>query len=1153
MSNGGRLRQPPISRICDVVCAAWRAPAYSELPIPDCTMVTPARRLAARYGASLLATFAALALRWALEPWLGTHVPFITIFGAVAFAAWYGGIGPAAVASIVGALCIEYLFELPRFEFAFGDTRALVIYGVYLAMCAIVTLLAELARRHARRAEHAILALQGDHLLRQQMIDALPMLVSYVDADARYRFNNRAYELWFGHERSAMAGRRMQDVLGDAAWQRVRPRVERALAGETVRFETTLDYKDAGRREVSIAYLPHREGDAVVGFFVLVDDISERRRAERAQAHLAAVVSSSDDAIVSKTLDGIVTSWNRGAEALYGYSADEMVGQPIERLVPPELRDEEADILARLARGERVDHLETERLTRDGRRVAVSLSISPIRDAEGHIIGASKIAHDITGRKAAEQALRDSELRFRTLADSTPMLVWRTDAGSRGVWFNRCWLEFTGSGIDQEAGDGWLRHMHPDDRPRIVTLRRAKQAGREVVETEYRLRHHDGSYRWMYERGVPMHDGPEGAFSGYIGSCIDITDRRHAEDELRRTFESIGDGFAVLDEQSRFVYVNAVAEEAVGHRREELVGQVFWEMFPLTRGTRLEQEFTRCMAGEVVDFENFYAPFNRWFRNRGFPRAGGGMTVYFQDITAEKRARRTLQESEEKFHKAFDTSPNVLAITTLGSDSFIEVNAAFERLTGYRRDAVIGHTAVDLGLWMDVARREQLLQQLRAGETVHDEEMTLRTRDGTLRTVLLSADLLVIDETPCVIASWLDISDQRELEQRLRESVERLAETDRRKDEFLATLAHELRNPLAPILSAAQFLHLNAALEPPLQRARDIIERQALHMGRLVDDLLDLARISRGQVTLRRSLVSLQQAITAAVEASEPHLEAAGHELRKDMPDEAVCVDGDFTRLSQVVGNLLGNAIKYTPPGGTISVALEHDAADAVIRVRDSGVGIRADMTERIFDMFTQAETSLERSQGGLGIGLTLARQLVEMHGGTLHAHSAGAGQGSEFVVRLPLRACSTPAVPAQREGRGAGPTRPLHILVADDSEDAALSLAMLLELHGHEVRTVHDGAAAVAAVAESMPDVVLLDIGMPRMNGYEAARRIRSLPGGDVVRLVALTGWGQAEDRRRTHEAGFDAHVTKPVAFEELQRLLVAPADAPPGDPATA
>jgi PAS domain S-box-containing protein len=995
--------------------------------------------------------------------------------------------------------------------------------------------------------------LQADHLLRQQMIDALPVLVSYVDADTRYRFNNRAYELWFGHGRSEIFGRRMRDVLGEAAWQRVQPSVERVLAGETVRFETEIDYKDAGRREVDVAYMPHHVADGVAGFFVLVEDISERRRAERAQAHLAAVVSSSDDAILSKGLDGVISSWNRGAEALYGYTAEEMIGQTTDRLIPEELRAEEAAILARIAQGERLDHIETERLTGDGRRVAVSLSISPILDVDGKVVGVSKIARDISGRKAAEQALRDSEQRFRTLAESTPMLVWRTDAADNAVWFNQCWLDFTGSPMDADAGSGWLRHLHPDDRGRVEASRAAARRRRGSIEVEYRIRHNDGSYRWVFERATPMHDGPADGFSGYIGSCIDITDRRQAEDELRRTFESIGDGFLVLDAQCRFVYVNAVAEEAVGHRREDLLGRVFWDVFPLTRQTVLEQEFMRCMAGTVVDFEHFYAPFNRWYRNRCYPRAGGGITVYFQDVTAEKRARRTLQQSEEKFHKAFDTSPNVLAITTLGSDSLVEVNAAFERLTGYPRQSVIGSTTARLGLWVDIERREQLLQQLRIGESVRDVELSLRTRDGGLRTVLLSAELLEIDDAPCVVASWLDITDLRELERRLRESVERLAEADRRKDEFLATLAHELRNPLAPILSAAQVLQRDSAPEAPLQRARDIIERQARHMARLVDDLLDLARISRGQVTLRRARVSLRDAIDSAVEACAPQLDEAGHELHLEMPEEPVCVDGDFTRLAQVVGNLLGNAIKYTPPGGSITITLARDGAEGVICVSDSGIGIHPDMTERIFDMFAQSNSAIERSKGGLGIGLTLSRQLIEMHHGSLGARSAGLGAGSEFVVRLPLSAQAAAAAPDLSGRQHGSAPRSLHILVTDDSVDAATSLGMLLELHGHAVRIAHDGAEAVAAVAESRPDVVLLDIGMPRMNGYEAARRIRAMPGGESIRLVALTGWGQAEDRRRTREAGFDAHVTKPVAFEELEQLLVAPAGMPPADRANA
>jgi signal transduction histidine kinase/ActR/RegA family two-component response regulator len=372
--------------------------------------------------------------------------------------------------------------------------------------------------------------------------------------------------------------------------------------------------------------------------------------------------------------------------------------------------------------------------------------------------------------------------------------------------------------------------------------------------------------------------------------------------------------------------------------------------------------------------------------------------------------------------------------------------------------------------------------------------------------------------------------------------VAALKESDHRKDEFLAILAHELRNPLAPVKHALQILRVKGPTAPELQWAREVIDRQIQQMARLVDDLLDVARISQGKIELRRARVALAAVLNSAVEAGRPLIEEAGHTLVVALPAEAVYLDADPARLSQVVLNLLNNAAKYTEPGGRISLSAERDGDDAVLRVADTGVGIPREMLARIFDMFAQADRSLERAQGGLGIGLTLVRRLVEMHGGTVKADSAGTGKGSEFTVRLP-------AAPAGAQLAGARPgpadeedevvTAVRRILVVDDNKDAADSLAMLLRMLGNEVHTAYDGVDAVGAASGFRPDVVLMDIGLPRLNGYDAARRIRDLREHRPQVLVALTGWGQEEDRRRSVEAGFDYHMIKPVELDELQRLL--------------
>jgi signal transduction histidine kinase/CheY-like chemotaxis protein len=402
-----------------------------------------------------------------------------------------------------------------------------------------------------------------------------------------------------------------------------------------------------------------------------------------------------------------------------------------------------------------------------------------------------------------------------------------------------------------------------------------------------------------------------------------------------------------------------------------------------------------------------------------------------------------------------------------------------------------------------------------------------RARDSETRRVLF--DLLARQ------ASELLERDQAEQERRA---------ADRRKDEFLATLAHELRNPLAPIRQAARVARAAAATPEQQRWSTEIIERQVNHMALLLDDLLDVSRITRGTLVLRRERVALAEVIAAAVETSRPAIDARAHALQVELPTAPVWVDADPLRLAQVLGNLLNNAAKYTDRGGHIRLWTARPAADAIaIHVRDDGIGLDDAALTRVFEMFSQVTSSIERSEGGLGIGLALVRGLVEMHGGRVEARSDGPGRGSEFVVHLPLPAAAQPAVEPEPEGLPEAPSEPRRILVADDNVDAAESLALLLRLDGHCVDVVHDGEQAVAAAMHGCHDVALLDIGMPRLNGYETAQRIRAGSRDSPMLLVAVTGWGQREDRKLAAAAGFDHHLTKPVDFERLRRLVTAPA----------
>lgn len=369
-----------------------------------------------------------------------------------------------------------------------------------------------------------------------------------------------------------------------------------------------------------------------------------------------------------------------------------------------------------------------------------------------------------------------------------------------------------------------------------------------------------------------------------------------------------------------------------------------------------------------------------------------------------------------------------------------------------------------------------------------------------------------------------------------------LRDADRRKDEFLAMLSHELRNPLAAIHNAVHVLALYGRDPEQVERTRELIERQLSQLVRLVDDLLDLSRVTRGKIKLRSAPVDLAQVVSTAVETSRPLIDARGHQLTVALPDPPLYVEADAARLAQVVSNLLNNAAKYTRGAGRIDLVAERVEGEVCLRVRDTGIGIAPEMLPRVFDLFVQAESSTDRTQGGLGVGLTLARQLIEMHGGIIEARSDGLGRGTEMVVHLPaLPPSVVETAPGGSAGQPSGSAlaESLRILIVDDNMDSAESLALLMRMAGHEVRTAYEGVSALAEARAFLPDVVVLDIGLPRMDGYQVARLLRQEPGGDRLMLLALTGYGQEEDRRRSREAGFDHHLVKPIDLERFQELL--------------
>ncbi|TAH38143.1 MAG: response regulator [Planctomycetota bacterium] len=491
-----------------------------------------------------------------------------------------------------------------------------------------------------------------------------------------------------------------------------------------------------------------------------------------------------------------------------------------------------------------------------------------------------------------------------------------------------------------------------------------------------------------------------------------------------------------------------------------------------------------------------------------------------------------LQESEQRFRNMADTAPAMLWITdTAARYSFF--SHGWYEFTGFVPQPGSEYARLEAVHAEDQDGTRDAFLAAHGRREPFQLYYRLRRAEGDFRWVVDAGRPRFAESGEFLgyIGSVIDITERRRAEVRLQEA-------DRRKDEFLALLAHELRNPLAPIRNILEILRLNGDDARVLGEGLDVMERQLRHLVRLVDDLLDVSRISQGKLTLRCERLRLRAVLEAALEASRPALEAAGHQLSVSFPEEDLYLDGDQVRLSQALGNLLSNAAKYTPRGGCIAVQAGLEDGAVMIRVRDTGIGIPPEMLERVFDLFTQVER--ERSQGGLGIGLTLVRRIVELHGGSVQARSAGRDQGSEFVIRLPRVAA--PPVDTAEPLRSAPPplqVPALRMLVADDNRDAADSLSALLQLSGNEVQTAYDGREAVALANAFRPRVIFLDLGMPQLTGYDAACQIRKQPWAQDAVLVALSGWGREEDRRRSREAGFAAHLTKPVDFATMLALL--------------
>lgn len=665
----------------------------------------------------------------------------------------------------------------------------------------------------------------------------------------------------------------------------------------------------------------------------------------------------------------------------------------------------------------------------------------------------------------------------------------------------------------------------------------------------------DGTERPIDDSAAPIRDDA-GDVAGVVLVFRDISERHRHEREIEDALAfstdviaSLRESFLVLDKGLRVVSGNAAFYETFQVSKGDTEGRLVYELgdgqWDIPRLRFLLEDLLplnpECFGFEVRhDFPTIGRKVMQL--NACRVREPGGQSelilLAIQDVTGGQIAQRRLEASEERYRRLFESARDGILILDAGTMAVIDANPYMSEMLGYSREEFVGKELWEIGLFRDKSESEATVRQLREEGYVRYDNLPLKSQSGKVQEVEFVCNVYEEDGREVAQCNIRDITERRRLERQVQEQTRELAAAGRRKDEFLAMLSHELRNPMAPIFNALELIGQQGG-ENELQReARGVIERQVRHLARLVDDLLEVSRITTGRIRLHKERVDVGVVVRRALERVQPLMERRGQTVALSLPEDVVWLDADATRLEQVVGNLLNNASKYTEPGGHVWLGAEQVDGHAVLRVRDDGIGMPPDLVPHIFDLFTQADTSLDRSEGGLGIGLALVKNLVGLHRGSVEARSDGIGRGSEFVVRLPLASASASlAEPDLPEPTAE--TDLLRVLVVDDNTDAARMSAMLLRTWGHEVRTADDGPAALDRAAGFRPDVILLDIGLPDMDGYEVARHVRQNPLHSDVRLVAVTGYGQDSDRRRSEEAGFDVHLVKPVEATDLKELL--------------
>ncbi len=960
----------------------------------------------------------------------------------------------------------------------------------------------------------------------------------------------------------AFTGQTAEDMLGDGWSRAIHPEdlelVASAWSTATARGEPYSNNHRIRRHDgewrwmsVRAAPIPNEDGE-IVEWFGMCVDITEQKRAmealQESEERFRLFMDNSPAIAWMKDEEGRLVYYNKTFERRFGAQPC-WLGRSDSELWPPEVAAEfRRNDLAVVATGRPIEVVEDTREP-DGSRCYWLSTKFPFRDAAGkRYVGG--IGLDSADRARMETALRASERRFRAIFNLQFEYSGLVDSDLRIIELSESIHRGTGVPVEAAIGRPFLEGPWWRDVPETRARWQAQfeealaQPGASRGEVEYRTS--SGETGTVLSAVTALRD-EEGKLESFLVEGIDITDRKRAEnalreseDRLRRVLNTADVGLVRCSRDWIYLSANPAYAKIVGKPLDQIIGHSLLEVMGAKAVETIRPYVERVLRGEQVIYESqiaYDAAGQRYAHVSITPESDAsgqvvGWVASITDITDRKRTEDALRESEERLRRVSNNA-DVGLVRCSRDWIYLSANPAYANMVGKPLDQIIGRPLPEvMGAKAVETIRPYVERTLRGEHIVYESQVPYEGAGERYLRLSTTPDYDAPGQIVGWVASITDITDRRAIEEALR-----LA--DRRKNEFLAMLAHELRGPLGPISSGLEILQQGSIDSAEAQRAFDMMTRQANHVVRLVDDLLEVSRVNQGLIELRKERTDLAQAVQDGIAAAQPLIAGFGHHLTVSLPSEPLLLDADPTRLVQIATNLITNACKFTEPNGRIEISARAENGCALMCVRDNGIGLPPDQLEHVFDSFKRIDGACEQSRRGrgLGLGLALVRKLVELHDGYIAAVSEGLGRGSEFIVRLPLpdeRLVTNP-VPEDAAIRTITP----RILVVDDNRDVADSLALLLETLDTTVRVAYSGQSALPIAATFKPDVVFLDIMMPGMDGYETAGRLRRLPGGPNILLIALTGLSQEKHRRRSLEAGFDEHLRKPIDFEKLQELV--------------